>query len=63
MRRFCMKVFFPRLKSLYLSTPEQLQQMEMELLNLPLASRTRLQARLRGYKSELERLKQTVVSA
>ncbi|KAF9941834.1 hypothetical protein BGZ67_003924 [Mortierella alpina] len=37
--------------------------MEMELLNLPLASRTRLQARLRGFKSELERLKQTVKRA
>ncbi|KAF9275173.1 hypothetical protein BGZ68_010971 [Mortierella alpina] len=37
--------------------------MEMELLKLPLASRTRLQARLRGYKSELERLKQTVKRA
>src|SRR5689334_6012515 len=36
--------------------------MEIELLNLPLASRTRLQARLRGCKSELERLKQAVVS-
>ncbi|KAF9954803.1 hypothetical protein BGZ72_004270 [Mortierella alpina] len=35
----------------------------MELLNLPLPSRTRLQARLRGYKSELERLKQTVKRA
>ncbi|KAF9577680.1 hypothetical protein BGW38_006960 [Lunasporangiospora selenospora] len=38
---------------------EIVQQMDMELLNLPQGSRTRLQARLRGYKSELERLKQT----
>lgn len=35
--------------------------MEMELLNLPQGSKTRLQARLRGYKSELERVKQTLV--
>ncbi|KAF9186213.1 hypothetical protein BGZ50_002595 [Haplosporangium sp. Z 11] len=39
---------------------EILQQMDMELMNLPQGSRTRLQARLRGYKSELERLKQTL---
>ncbi|KAG0248294.1 hypothetical protein BG011_000231, partial [Mortierella polycephala] len=37
---------------------EILQQMDMELMNLPKGPRTRLQARLRGYKSELERLKQ-----
>ncbi|KAG0039349.1 hypothetical protein BGZ82_008678 [Podila clonocystis] len=42
---------------------EILQQMEMELLNLPQGSKTRLQARLRGYKSELERLKQTLKRA
>ncbi|KAG0251452.1 hypothetical protein BG011_007606 [Mortierella polycephala] len=38
---------------------ELLQQMEMELLNLPQGSRTRLQTRLRGYKADLDRLKQT----
>ncbi|KAG0099304.1 hypothetical protein BGZ93_008249 [Podila epicladia] len=42
---------------------EILQQMEMELLNLPQGSKTRLQARLRGYKSELERVKQTLKRA
>ncbi|KAF9428637.1 hypothetical protein BGZ94_001660 [Podila epigama] len=42
---------------------EILQQMEMELLNLPQGSKTRLQARLRGYKSDLERLKQTLKRA
>ncbi|KAF9433749.1 hypothetical protein BGZ76_009029 [Entomortierella beljakovae] len=42
---------------------EILQQMEMELLNLPTGSRTRLQARLRGYKGELEKLKQTLKRA
>ncbi|KAG0289759.1 hypothetical protein BGZ97_006400 [Linnemannia gamsii] len=42
---------------------EILQQMEMELLNLPQSSRTRLQARFRGCKSELERLKQTLKRA
>ncbi|CAO3569155.1 unnamed protein product [Mortierella alpina] len=42
---------------------EILQQMEIELLNLPLASRTRLQARLRGCKTELERLKQAIKRA
>ncbi|KAI1318276.1 hypothetical protein EDD11_006972 [Mortierella claussenii] len=42
---------------------EILQQMEMELLNLPQGSRTRLQARLRGYKAELDRLKQTLKRA
>ncbi|ORZ12036.1 t-SNARE [Lobosporangium transversale] len=42
---------------------EILQQMEMELLNLPQASRTRLQGRLRGYKTELDRLKQTLKRA
>ncbi|KAK5810155.1 t-SNARE [Linnemannia elongata] len=42
---------------------EILQQMEMELLNLPQTYRTRLQARLRGYKAELERLKQTMKRA
>ncbi|KAF9103373.1 hypothetical protein BGX27_010606 [Mortierella sp. AM989] len=42
---------------------EILQQMEMELLNLPQGSKTRLQARLRGYKTELDRLKQTLKRA
>ncbi|CAO3569168.1 unnamed protein product [Mortierella alpina] len=42
---------------------EILHQMEMELLNLPQGSRTRLQARLRGHKTELERLKQTLKRA
>ncbi|KAG0256126.1 hypothetical protein BGZ95_005582 [Linnemannia exigua] len=42
---------------------EILQQMEMELLNLPQSSRTRLQARLKGYKSDLERLKQNLKRA
>ncbi|GJJ72983.1 vesicle transport through interaction with t-SNAREs 1 [Entomortierella parvispora] len=42
---------------------EILQQMEMELLNLPQGSRTRLQARLRGYKTELDRIKQTLKRA
>jgi hypothetical protein len=35
--------------------------MEMELLNLPQGSKTRLQARMRAYKTDLERLKQTLV--
>ncbi|KAG0202493.1 hypothetical protein BGX28_005014 [Mortierella sp. GBA30] len=39
---------------------EILQQMELELLNLPQGSRTRLQARLRGYKADQDRMKQTV---
>ncbi|KAG0226756.1 hypothetical protein BGW42_003446 [Actinomortierella wolfii] len=42
---------------------EILHQMEMELLNLPQSSRTRLQARLKGFKTELERLKQTLKRA
>ncbi|KAF9581724.1 hypothetical protein BGW38_001155 [Lunasporangiospora selenospora] len=42
---------------------EIVQQMEMELLNLPQASRTRLQARMRSYKADLERLKQTLKRA
>ncbi|KAF9169749.1 hypothetical protein BGX20_009881 [Mortierella sp. AD010] len=42
---------------------EILQQMEMELLNLPQGSRTRLQARLRGYKADLDKLKQTLKRA
>ncbi|ORY05844.1 V-snare-domain-containing protein [Basidiobolus meristosporus CBS 931.73] len=36
---------------------EIVEQMEMEVFNLPQASRTRFQARLRGYKSELGNLK------
>ncbi|KAG0281549.1 hypothetical protein BGZ95_002357 [Linnemannia exigua] len=42
---------------------EILQQMEMELLNLPQGSKTRLQARMRAYKTDLERLKQTLKRA
>ncbi|KAG0267898.1 hypothetical protein DFQ27_007975 [Actinomortierella ambigua] len=42
---------------------EILHQMEMELLTLPQGSRTRLQARLKGYKAELDRLKQTLKRA
>ncbi|KAG0043391.1 hypothetical protein BGZ83_011462 [Gryganskiella cystojenkinii] len=42
---------------------EILQQMEMELLNLPQGSKTRLQARFRGYKTELDRIKQTLKRA
>ncbi|KAG0369219.1 t-SNARE [Gamsiella multidivaricata] len=40
-----------------------LQQMEMELLNLPQSSKTRLQARHRGYRAELDRVKQTLKRA
>ncbi|KAF9968731.1 hypothetical protein BGZ73_009158 [Actinomortierella ambigua] len=42
---------------------EILHQMEMELLSLPQGSRTRLQARLKGYKIEIDRLKQTLKRA
>ncbi|KAF9338719.1 hypothetical protein BGZ91_008093 [Linnemannia elongata] len=42
---------------------EILQQMEMELLNLPQGSKTRLQARMRAYKTDLERLKQTLAKS
>ncbi|KAK3811851.1 MAG: t-SNARE [Benniella sp.] len=42
---------------------EILQQMELELLNLPQATRTRLQTRFRGYKADMERLRQTLKRA
>lgn len=35
--------------------------MEMEILNIPTPSRTRLQAKLRLYKSEAEKLKRDLV--
>ncbi|KAI8354012.1 t-SNARE [Blakeslea trispora] len=41
---------------------EILGQMEMEILNIPTPSRTRLQAKLRLYKSEAEKLKRDLVS-
>ncbi|KAI8347111.1 t-SNARE [Mortierella sp. GBAus27b] len=42
---------------------EIVQQMELELLNLPTSARTRLQVRYRGYKADLDRLKQTLKRA
>lgn len=36
--------------------------MEMEILNIPTPSRTRLQAKLRLYKSEAEKLKRDLVN-
>lgn len=40
----------------------KLGQMEMEILNIPTPSRTRLQAKLRLYKSEAEKLKRDLVN-
>lgn len=39
----------------------QIAQMEMEILNIPTASRTRLQTKLRLFKSEFEKIKRDLV--